>query len=419
MKKILGGLIVLSLAVIQPASAAELSDKPLTLADCYALALKQSEAIGIRQELIVQTEARFKQAFSGVLPTVTFSSTDTRQDGTSGSAFTLKHVPERKFTATQPLFAGFKEFAAMKASKAEGKQRQLEKERAEQLLLVDVADAFFLLIQQREDIRALAESREALTARIGELKQRERIGRSRSSELVSAQAQIYRLDAEIAAVRNRENAAHQLLQFLTGRERIDQIADTQKEFPPTADERSYLMKAPIRPDVKAAEEAVEVTKQQVRIAKGDYFPTASLEGNYYVERAGVAKDVDWTAALKVEVPIFNGGKTTGSVREAASIERQAQLRLSETKRRALQEIRDAYANFTSSLERTAALSKAVESSDESYQLQVQEYRTALVSNLDVLQALQQLQDARREMIQARYESKQLYWRLKAALGEKV
>ncbi len=97
-----------------------------------------------------------------MLPRASFALSEKRQNGTGGSAFTLKEVPERKFVFTQPLFLGFKEFAAMAGTRAERRQRVAEKSRAEHLLLVDVADAVHLLLQQRQDLSALETIRTAL-----------------------------------------------------------------------------------------------------------------------------------------------------------------------------------------------------------------------------------------------------------------
>ncbi|MBI3615378.1 MAG: TolC family protein [Candidatus Omnitrophica bacterium] len=391
--------------------------KPLTLSDCYALALKTSETIAIHQELIAQAEARFTQSLSGVLPRVSFSSSDKRQDGSGSSAFTLKTVPERKFVMSQPLFSGFKEFAAMAGTKAEKRQRVQERIRAEQLLLLDVADAFTLLLEQSEDLRTLETTREVLLDRINELRQREDLGRSRPSERLSAQTQVYRVEAEMELVRSRETAAAQLLEFLSGREPIGEILDTEPSTPAVGDRESYLAKAGSRPDVRAAEEAMEVAKQQVRVEQGKYWPTVGLEGNYYVERVGNAKDVTWDAALKVDVPLFEGGQTRGAVRQAASQAAQAKLQFSQERRTALHEIRDAYAQVEAALIRNAALGRALEASEESYRFQVEEYRPNLVNNLEVLQAIREFQDAHRDMIHAKFESRRLVWRLRVAAGE--
>ena len=48
--------------VSQEASDLTASEKPLTLSDCYALALKQSETIAIKAEIIKEAEAHFVQA---------------------------------------------------------------------------------------------------------------------------------------------------------------------------------------------------------------------------------------------------------------------------------------------------------------------------------------------------------------------
>jgi len=138
----------------------------LTLTECYQLALKRSEQLAIHAELIKEAEARFGQALSTTLPHVSFVSTDLWQDGSGESSFTLRHRPERGFNVTQTLFAGFKEFAALAGSRQERRQRREERARAEQLLLVDVANAFHLLLEQREDLAAQEAIRIALVDRL-------------------------------------------------------------------------------------------------------------------------------------------------------------------------------------------------------------------------------------------------------------
>ena len=406
------------LQVVSPALATEEPTlHPLTLENCYRMALKQSEEIAVRAELIEETEGRFQQSLSGILPKLSFSSTDKRQDGSGGSAFTRRSLPERKFTLSQPLFSGFKEFAAMTGSRSEKELRRHEKARAEQLLLVDVSDAFHLLLQERQDIGALEATRQVLRERIQELEARERIGRSRPSERVAAEALAYRVEAEWEQAQTGETVAAQLLQFLTGLDAVGELADPGPKLPPAEEPEELLAGAESRPDVLAADRSLEISRQQLRVARAKFFPTVTTEGNYFVERSGAAKEVSWDASLKVDVPIFQGGSAVGAAREAASGVRQAQLRLREARRRSAQEIRDAHAEYDGALARVRALTRALEATEENYQLQVEEYRRSLVSNLEVLSVLQALQDARRELIAALYEAHRLYWKLRAASGD--
>ena len=381
------------------------------------MALKESEEISLRQELVVETEAHFQQSLSGVLPKVSFSSVDKRQDGSGESAFTRKYLPERKFTFNQPLFSGFKEFAAMRGAKAERHQRERLKARAEQILLVDVSDAYHLVLEQREEIRILDAVRATLRDRTRELEAREKIGRSRPAELVAVQAQMYRVEAEWETAQSSEAVAVQLLEFLTGLDAVGDLAEPGSALPAPGPEEVYLTKAAVRPDVKAAEQAAEISRLQLKVARAKFFPTVDATGNYYVDRSGAAKDVQWDASLNVNVPIFQGGAALGASKEAESGVRQAEIFLQQARRKATQEARDAYVQYDSAVARARTLTKALEAAEESFQMESQEYRLNLVNNLEVLSTVQILQDARRDLSRALYEAHRFYWKLKASSGE--
>ena len=132
-------LILALLLLVSAVPLAQADDPvPLTLDEAYRLALSRSEEIAIRRELIKEAEGRFVQAISGALPRASFQLSEKRQDGSGSSAFTLKEVPERKFVFSQPLFSGFKEFAAIAGSRSERTQRRHEQARAQHLLHTDV-----------------------------------------------------------------------------------------------------------------------------------------------------------------------------------------------------------------------------------------------------------------------------------------
>ena len=177
-------------------------NQALNLKDCYNLALKQSELIAINSEKIKEAEARFLQALGTVLPQVSFSHTETRQHSESSSSFNNTH--EAKFVFRQALFSGFKEFVGMTGSRLEKSQRENEKIRAEQLLFVDVSDAFYLLTELQEDLKELEIIRNAFAGRINELKNRVDLGKSRTSEVVSTEVQLYNLEDQIELVKRQK-----------------------------------------------------------------------------------------------------------------------------------------------------------------------------------------------------------------------
>jgi len=397
-------------------SFAQTAGEELTLLDCYKLSLKQSEVIAMDAQAIIEAEAHFLQALSIVLPHLSFNSEDDRQDATNFSSISPQDGYERKFTYKQTLFSGFKAIAGITGSELEKKQRQNEKLRAEQLLFLDVSDAFYLILQQEEDLQTLGIIKTALVKRIQELKEREDLGRSRHSETVNTQVQLYRIEAQFETVKSGLEVARNLLEFLVGKS-VVKIKAVDKGFPNLNPEDEYVALIQERPDVFALKNAWEVSKKAVLIAKSGFLPTVSLEGNYYTARNTVPTDSNWDATLKVAVPIFEATEVFGNVKEAKAKEIKAGLEYFRLKRKAAQEIRDAYERLSKNISKTKALNKALAASYNNYHLQKEDYRLSLVNNLDVLDAIRTMGESRRDYIQAMYETKRLYWQLLVQTGQ--
>jgi outer membrane protein len=398
------------------------AEKPLTLTDCYHLALKQSEIIGQDAELIKEAEAHFVQALGAILPHVTFESTIERQDKGSNnvsSFIPVGNTSQRTFIFKQMLFSGFKEFAGMAGAHLERSQRENEKARAEQLLFVDVADAFYLLLEEQEDFKTLLSIKKALLDRIEQLNERERIGRSRRSEVVNTETQLYSVEADIELSKGQVDLARQLLEFLVGRP-VSEIADIGESFPSfLKPEIEFTSRADTRRDVRATKDAWEVAKKGVAIARADFFPTISAETDYFTHRTTLPTDQKWDALLTIDVPIFQGTETIGAVKAARAQAKFAELQFQRTKRLALTDILDAYASLNYDLLRVKALNKALKAAEMNYLLQNEDYKLSVVNNLDVLAAIQSLQNTRRNYIHSYYETKRFYWQLLIASGEEI
>ena len=386
------------------------------LQDCYRLALKRSETIAIKKEIIKEAEGHFLQSFSGVMPDLTFSYSDKRQHGPGDSNFSLNEVPEAKLSFSQNLFAGFKEFASIAVGGAEKRRRRQDEIRAKQLLFTDVSDAFYLFLNYQEEIKVMNNVAAALQERIDELQKREQLGRSRPSEVASAEARLSRLEADLELLESQQEVSRQLLEFLTG-ESVEAVVDEEKETEPLVSEQDYLAKADIRPDVRSAYEAWRAALHQVTIAKAGFWPTVGLDGNYYTKRVGNASNVDWDITFSVDVPISRGTEDFGKVKIARAQENQAELLYQQAKRNAALEIKNAYTRLKTTLNRTEALAKALKASEKNFELQLEDYRLNLVNNLEVLQALEGLEDARRDFITVKNEAKRLYWDLRVAIGD--
>ncbi|MDD5627933.1 MAG: TolC family protein [Elusimicrobia bacterium] len=417
-------LVVLAAAcALAPARAQDWETPPpaeADLAQCYTWAREQSESLRMQEEQIRQLEQQFRIALSGALPALSFNASDKWLDSASGSNATsaAPSQPQVNFAVSQLLFSGLREYAAMAAAKHQGQAAELQLRRARGLLYQNVSAAFYLVVALET---GLANSRSAIALimnRIAELRRFEALGRSRHSEVVLVESQQAALEAQAESQRGQIEAARELLSFLTGKELARaKLLDRLERLRTLDPEEAMLGRAYDRSDVLALRKLVDAQEDQVRIAKGAWAPSVSFLGNYYLKRQRALDPIKWDAGVAASLPLFAGGGQLAAVRQADSQVSQARYAFELGLRQARSEIHTAYVTLRAALANAAANEKAYRKADESYRLETKEYRAGLVTNLDVLAALNALVSAKTTFDASVVQMKLALLQLKVATEE--
>ena len=407
---------VMALLVIaaNPGHAAE----ALTLDEYFAAALKRSEVVATQGELIRQAEEHYKQANSALRPTVNGVASYTRQDPIPAGELSTSTSPNRqslaKLTATQPLFRGFREFAALRQTKALLGAQDQDYRNARAQLFMDVTQNFYTVLSIEQDLKNFGEEINQNIDREKELNSRVRIGRSRIGEVLSVQSTISTLRAQVEQLQGQLGTAREAFAFLSGLAPTTLLRDTE-DLPANLEPLDdYLARLELRPDVSASRQRLSAAQENTKVARGAHLPSLDLNANRYLERTGNLKDSTWDVGIALTVPIYAGGLLQSKVSEAVSQRTQAELSASQVSRQAEQEIRSIYQSVVFDRSQLDALEKATESARKNYEAQRRDYRLGLVTNLDVLQALTAFQENQRALDRARYTSKLDYLKLQAA-----
>lgn len=398
----------------------------LKLQDAYDLALKQSETLAIQKQEVKRTNAEIYQALGDAIGDVHYKSTDFIQEpqgsggsgeGSSvGSTFNASERRERKFTVNQPLFQGFRSLGALTGSGTLRRQRTQDVQRAKELLFIDTANAFYTLLQEEKDLRTTEGIRDLFSERIGDLKEREEIGRSRTSEIASSVSSMKTLEADLAREQGDVKIAREQLAFLTGIP-AELIHLQDEEVPPGTTEFVVDEAVEERADVESARQAVKTAFRAVIVAQSDFWPQIDLEVNQYDKREGFQSGIDWDTLFTIDIPIFTGGTTYGIFRESVVDWKQAKLNYEWVRRKASLEIKTDHQNWLTSVEENKAMQEASKAAQENYRLQKDEYEKNLVNNLDVLEALRSFFVTSKEANQAYYDMKKNYWKFQISIGE--
>jgi outer membrane protein len=398
-----------------PGAAKDMFASALTLDDYYGAALQQSEVVASQSQLIVQAEEQYRQANAALYPTVGAAASYLWQDnGAINQTTNPTRQPFARLTATQPLFRGFREFAALRQTKALVGAQDDDYRQARVQLFKDVAQNFYDVLSLEQDIKNFTEQIEQYQQREKELQERVGIGRSRIGEVLTVQATISTLRAQIEQTRAQLSTTRDVFAFLSGLPRTTPLRDTEALPSELAMLDDYLVRVAVRPDVRAAEQRQTAAQENIAVARGAYLPSIDLNANRYLERVGSLENVDWDVQLALTVPLYTGGSLQSQVRAAQSQSTQAELVATRARRLADQEIRSFYQTVVLDRSRLDALENATDTAKRNYETQRSDYRLGLVTNLDVLQALSTYLENQQALDRVRYNVKLNFLRLQAA-----
>lgn len=392
--------------------------RPISLDEAFELTLKRSEALAQQSETAAEALARVDELWSAVQPVVSLQASEFYQDyGRTGtvSNSTRRDKPAASVTVHQPLFTGLRELLALRAAKRQSRSAELDAARAKQLLYADVAAAYLALLAVQHEISIRQGLVEITSDRVRELKERERIGRSRRIEVLAAESQVAQNEADLEGSRRGERASQEALRFLTGLSEDLAPADA----PPSGADAGLeecLRLSQERPDVRAREQDLEAARLATQIAGRARWPTVAFDGNAYLKRIGSQSDERWDLTVSASLPLFEGGKTSAQTRQATHRQNKAGQALSLSRRKAETETRTAFGGLESGLAVVAAREKAVTLAEANAKAQAADYRNGLVTNLDVLGALNALQQVRLQLEAARVDAALAKARLRVAMG---
>jgi outer membrane protein len=404
-------LVLASGALAQPEVPASAD-----LARCYAWAQAQSESLRIQGEGIYQLRQQYRQVLGTLLPDLGYAYSVKFLDASGASLQGTQ--PQANFTLTQTLFSGFKELAAMASFRHQEKAGELRLSHARTALFQDAAGAFYLIVDLETQLANVRSAVDLSETRLKELRSWVELGKSRHSEVVLVESQKASYEARAESIRGQIDSARTLLSFLTGRDmRRTRLEDGIERVRCLEPEESLLAKALDRSDVRALLEEASALRESVRVAESAWYPSAGFAGNYYNYRTGDLRPARWDAFVGVSLPLFQGGASSAALRQASSGLQAATLASELSLRRARSQIQSAYATLRASIAESDASERSFQKAEECYRLQQKEYRLGLVSNLDVLAAMNSLLNARLLFDQAVIEGKMALLNLRAAVED--
>jgi outer membrane protein len=412
------------LATVSPIEANAHDPHALDLQTCFMLTAVRDDSLKIDMEDIEIARAQLSQSLAALWPTFTatnqqqflhfnnsvsngFSFSSLGVGGAGGGAVPTTGITEvtnnrtyesqSNISMSYTVFNGGQNYNNVGASSEAVKAKRQTLAREYQTIYQDVAQAFYNVLQFEGDLVIQHDLIEALSARVDDLTQRVKLGRSRPSEMLQAQTDLANARETEEQDRGSDNAAEETLAFYIGIPAGHFVLKDTGQFPSAKQLEYYLMQSGARPDILSQVDSLRQAERNLSVAKGELFPTVTANGNYLASQDPVSNQIDGTMTLQISMPIFDGGLILAQIHQNHETVRQSALNVEQLQRTADQDTRTAYVNFNASVAQVVVLREAARFAARNLEAQVEDYRRGVVSNLDVLTALQDYQTARAQL----------------------
>jgi outer membrane protein len=400
----------------------------LDLQTCFQMTAIRDDSLKVSMEDIEIARAQLSQSIAALWPSFTATNQQEfihyRTSALGGFTFVgnstisgnRNYTSQSNVNMTYTVFNGGQNWNAVGASSAAVAAKRQTLARDYETIYQDVAQAFYNVLQYEGDMVIESDLIDALQARVDDLKDRVNLGRSRPSELLQAQTDLANARVTFESQRGSTNAAKETIAFYIGVPSGKfELKETQK-FPSASQLEFYLQRSGTRPDVLSQLESLRQAERNLSVAQGELWPTITANGNFLASQDPVSNDIDATMTLEASMPIFDGGLIIGQIHQNKEMVRQNRLNVEELQRTADQDTRTAYANFNASVAQVVVLREAATLAAKNFEAQVDDYRRGVVSNLDVLTALQDYQTARIQLHNANMQARLNLINLHVAAG---
>ncbi len=325
----------------------------------------------------------------------------------------------------QPLFRQ-QNWLAYSESELQAAQADIQLRIAAQDLILRTAQAYFDVLIAQDSVGLAEAQKTAISEQLEQAKRNFEVGSATVTDTLEAQARYDQTGAQqIAAQNNLEIKLSALQQLInTVPKDIKPLGKQFKlEVPQPVDIEKWVDTAQLSNlQLAMAQANAEIADKEVARNRGGHYPTLDLVANYTQNNANGGSfgiGIDTTSksiGVQLNMPLFQGGVVSSKWREASANLERARQELESARRNVAQQTRQAYLGVVSGVAQVQALQQALASSISVLDASKLGHEIGVRTNLDVLNAQQQLYSTRRDLYQAQYNYLISQLQLKAAVG---
>ncbi len=407
---------------------ADEAEEVFTLEQTIRQAIKANLGLkSSREDTNAASFARLKQR-TNFLPTLGATYKYKRNYEERTTAVHGAAVPKNKYTLTgtftQPVFTGFSLINKYKIAGFSLDLARLNEKTTRQAVVFEANKIYFNLLKAQKLAAIAREAVTQISAHKDVAKNFYEVGMTPLNDLLKAQVELANARQDLIIAQNNLETAKSNFNILLRRKinapvKLKDIIDYcffEKKI-----DFCFDMAEKNRLEIKAADLQVEIAQKELKLGKTDYYPSITLQGNYY--KVGTDFDADggdgisdpdsWDITATASWDFWEWGKTGYGVKEKLSALAQARYQQDEIIDNIHLEVKQAYLNTKESEQNIMAVKKAIEQARENFRISEERYKEQMDTSTDVLDAQTLLSRTMTNYYNALYDFKiskaYLYW----------
>lgn len=421
MKK--GIVSLMAIATVMTGSYAVSAD---TLKDAMAAAYASNPQLLAQRAALRAVDEGVARARSGYLPNLNGSYGYSSGESTQGGLTTPNSSERYGLTATANLFRGYQDKYNVSQAKSSVKAGRAQLQSVEQQILLGAVTAYMNVVRDTATVELRQNNIQVLERQLQASQDRFRVGEVTRTDVAQSEARL-------------ENAKSALLTadaaLATSRAQYGRVVgqapgtlETPEMKPelPTDLDAAIELAMELSPGVLAARHNENAAASGVLSAKGALLPTVGVQADWSNSTRSGVDEFDRAFSLstdaksigvQVSVPLYGGGARYSDIRRAKQLQSQRRLDIHQAERIAQENVFVAWDNYRAAVGQITSSQASVRANEIALEGVKQEAYVGSRTTLEVLNAEQELLNARVSLVRARRDEMVAAYNLVSATGK--
>lgn len=412
---VLGALLLAGSGLHTPASA-------LNLQEALASAYQNNPELQAERARLRGVDETVPQALSGWRPTVSLSGSAGYSNSKSNLRFPQEqqtHPRQTGMTVSQPLFNGFRTVNQTEAAENQVLAAREQLRVVEQRLFTAVTEAYLNVVRDKAEVELKANNEQVLQRQLAATRDRFRVGEITRTDVSQAESRLAGATASRIAAESQLSTSRATFERLVGLPPEQLLTPAEVTGLPPSLKETVALATTEQPTVLAAEYAARAAVNSVDAATGELLPTVALQGTAFRNFDDSSQDSrsnGYQVVATVSVPLYEAGGTYSRIREAKHTAGQRRLIVEQTRQQSRESAIQAWEQLQASRAQITSLEAQVRAATVALEGVEREAQVGARTVLDVLDAEQELLDARVGLVRAQRTERVAVYAVLAAVG---